>query len=639
MTASNRLLGSAVASCLILFVAFAGIQFFPRHPPARTGATGSDDSFKGKPVCGQPVLKSPFSYDGPAGTYASGTPGLPTYGTAKSDFPHATAGVVIPTGTHNYLSYKLKPDTVYYLLPGTHSGGIQANKGDAFVGGFANGTSTVLNGNYSSGAQAIDSNASDGNQPNVTIEYLTIEKYQPNDDAATINEEANTGWNIRYNTIRLNVPGAGVMAGSRNTLKENCLTLNGQYGFQSTDIEGFGSDSLTHGPYDVNIVGNEISYNDTCDFSGLLNNTAIGWKNHNPVPEKYRNPKCGTVNGNGNQGGFKLWQTNGVTIKDNYIHHNWGPGGWADTNNANTTWTGNTFTANEGPAIIEEISYNFSITNNRIAENDWTDGLNNNTFPQPAIFISESGSDTRFGGIPACAEAACAKQGWYPKKSIISNNVLVDNGGSVFLWQNSNRYCSDKFDGACTLVAGGSSGPFTISACKANLPSAAVNTANYVGRKTGSPAADWWNGCMWRTENVSVTKNIINFNPANIMYCNQAAWPACGAGGVFSEYGSPPNNEPGWVVPTQITFFQHNTWSDNVYNGPSTFFAWNQGNGENPVSWNNWTQSVTQGDKCGSPSERHSGYCTGPFGQDSGSTYNSFPLTEPSDAGSATGNR
>ena len=75
----------------------------------------------------------------PRATYASGTPGLPTYGTAKSDFPHATAGVVIPTGTHNYLSYKLKPDTVYYLLPGTHSGGIQANKGDAFVGGFANG--------------------------------------------------------------------------------------------------------------------------------------------------------------------------------------------------------------------------------------------------------------------------------------------------------------------------------------------------------------------------------------------------------------------------------------------------------------------------------------------------------------------
>ena len=51
-----------------------------------------------------------------------------------------------------------------------------------------------------------------------------------------------------------------------------------------------------------------------------------------------------------------------MTIKDNYIHNNWGPGIWADTNNANTTYTGNTITDNDGEAIIEEISYNFSIT-------------------------------------------------------------------------------------------------------------------------------------------------------------------------------------------------------------------------------------------------------------------------------------
>ena len=53
----------------------------------------------------------------------------------------------------------------------------------------------------------------------MTIEYLTIEKYQPHADAAAINQEANTGWSIRYNTITLNVPGAGVMAGAENTLK------------------------------------------------------------------------------------------------------------------------------------------------------------------------------------------------------------------------------------------------------------------------------------------------------------------------------------------------------------------------------------------------------------------------------------
>ena len=27
-----------------------------------------------------------------------------------------------------------------------------------------------------------------------------------------------------------------------------------------------------------------------------------------------------------------------MTIKDNYIHNNWGPGVWADTDNANTTY-------------------------------------------------------------------------------------------------------------------------------------------------------------------------------------------------------------------------------------------------------------------------------------------------------------
>ena len=573
-------------------------------------------------VCGQRILDSPFSYDGRAGRYKSGTPQLPTYGTPHSDFPEATAGVVLPTGVNNYMSYQLSPYTVYYLLPGIHTGGIQADEGDAFVGGRSNGISTVLTGDYSSGGQAIDSNETDGNQSGVTIEYLTIEKYQPNADAAAVNQEANTGWTIRYNTISRNVPGAGVMAGAENTLTDNCLTLNGQYGFQSSDTTGFSKDSLTQGPYDVTISGNEISYNDTCDFSGLLNNQAIGWKNYNPVPAQYRNPECGQVTGDGNQGGFKLWQTNGVTIEDNYIHNNWGPGGWADTDNANTTWHGNTITDNEGEAIIEEISYNFSITDNRIADNDWADGLNNPSFPQSAIYISESGSDTTFGGVPACKELSCVSQPSYPDESIISNNLLINNGGGIFLWQDSNRYCSDGSDGVCTLVEGGA---FTISACKKNISSASVDTTTFSGKKTGSPSADWWDGCLWKTENVSVTRNIIDFNRASIMHCIRAAWPACGANGIFSEYGSPPNKVPGWVVPTELTFWQNNKWSNNLYNGPSVFYAWNQGNGDNPVSWADWSGDTARGDKCGSAEERQSGYCAGPFGEDTGSSYHGTP--------------
>ena len=131
---------------------------------------------------------------------------------------------------------------------------------------------------------------------------------------------------------------------------------------------------------------------------------------------------------------------------------------------------------------------------------------------------------------------------------------------------------------------------------------------------------------MWETANVNITRNTIDFIPAQIMGC-QTAWPDCGAGGIFSEYGSPPNDEPGWVIPTQLTFFQNDTWSGNFYNGPSSFFAWNQGNGDNPISWADWTGSASNGDKCGSPDGQQSGACTGPFGQDAGSTYDAIPST------------
>jgi len=575
----------------------------------------------GRLVCGQKILDSPYTYHGPAGSYSSGAAGLPTYGKPGSDFPDATAGMVLPAGKHDYKSYQLRAGTVYYLLPGVHVGSFEADANDAFVGGNYGGKSTVMSGDYIRNS-AIDSSFSDGDQRNVTIEYLTIEKFLANSSAATINTNSNTGWMIRNNTIRLNVPGAGVILGSDNVLKNNCLSQNGQYGFQAENTNAWGADSLTGGPYNLTVENNEISYNDTCDFEGLLDNPDIGWNKYNPVPEKYRNAHCGDVDkGNGNQGGFKLWRTNGVTIKDNYIHHNWGPGAWVDTNNANTTITGNTINFNDDAAIIEETSYNFSITNNYIAGNDIISSLGNTGFPSPAIYISESGSNTRLGGVPACAEASCRGQGSYRTQSVISGNTLVDNGGTVFLWQNSNRNCADGYDGVCTLLKGGASGPFTNSACKANWKSAAVDLTTYTGKLTGSPREDWWDGCMWKTENVKISNNIFKFNPAAVLHCDRDIWPDCGSGGMFSEYSSPPRNAPTWAIPTAITFFQNNVWSDNVYDGPSTFFAWNQGNAKNPVSWAQWSGKMSDGTKCGAASERQSGGCTGPFGQDAGSTY------------------
>jgi hypothetical protein len=593
----------------------------------RTDRRANNGTANGVPICGQPILKSPFNYNGAVGAYPSGATGLPTYGTSTSDFPHDTAGYVLAANAKYYPSYALRPNTVYYLLPGKHTNSIQADQGDVFIGGFAGGKASVMDGKNNGSAWAIDSN---GPTPHVTIEYLTIQNWNPLVDAAAINQESQPSWKILFDTVKFNVPGGGIFAGNGGVIEHDCLTMNGQYGFQGGG--GNPNDPTTGGAYGITVKYNEISYNDTCDLEGLMNNPSAGWRNYDPVPPRDRNLHCGRVQGDGNQGGFKLWHTNGVTIAHNWIHNNFGPGGWPDTDNANTTVDSNTFTANTGPAIIEETSYNFSITDNYMAKNNWVEGLNNDTFPEPAIYVSESGSDTTFGGVPGCPEVACAGQGAYPHQSVISGNTLVDNGGGVFLWQDSNRICqAGAFDHACTLVngsqqdkGGSEAGPFTENSCKANWPSATFDPADYAGNTTGSPLEDYWDGCLWKTENVSVTDNTIDFNPAHIPHCNKTAWPDCGANGVFSEYGGPPTSPPtqGWVIPTAITFFQNNTFSDNTYNGPSTFYAWNQGSSANPVSWTDWTAHASGGDKCNSVGERTSGRCTGPFGQDAGSTFN-----------------
>jgi hypothetical protein len=614
---------SAVAGCLIVTSVVIGLSLQHRSSAPDSGdsagGAGATNPRNRATVCGRPILRSPFSYDGPAGSYPSGRAGLPTYGKSGSDFPNDTAGIILPAGARDYASYQLAPNTVYYLLPGLHTGSFQADKNDSFVGGLSGERRSVLSGNYSS-SSAIDSNSTIGNQTGVTVEYLTIEKYHPSGNASAVNPDSNTGWTIAYNTIALNVPGAGVILGADNVLRSNCLTLNGQYGFQSVAVNSWGVDSLTSGPYNLSVTGNEISYNDTCDFEGALDNPSIGWSKHNPVPQQFRNPHCGSVVPGGDQGGFKLWQTDGVTIEGNYIHQNWGPGAWADTNNANTTYADNTITDNDEAAIIEETSYNFAVVNNYIADNGWAGALGDADFPSGAIYVSESGSDRTFGGVPACPEASCSDQRSYSVQSVIAGNTLIDNSGSVFLWQDSNRFCTDGFDSVCTLVDGGASGAFTLSGCKANLRSASINASTYAGNLTGAPRLDWWDGCLWKTENVSVSRNVIDFNPAHVPHCNGDAWPTCGAGGIFSEYGSAaPYDTP--LLLTQLVFGQNNLWSDNTYKGPSTFYAWNQGNGANPVSWSAWTGSVSVGDKCSSHGEQQSGFCIGPFGQDNGSMY------------------
>ena len=244
----------------------------------------------GRAVCGSRVLHSPYDYTGPRVRTGPGPPGCRPTASPGSDYPEAD-GRVAPPGDGRVPELAAEPDTVYYLAPGMHYGNFSANPGDVFVGGYANGRGSVLDGQYRR-FTAIDSNITIGEQKDVTIPYLTIQKFTPYVDQTAINQTGARGWQLLNSTVTLNVPGGGMFAATDAVLRDNCLTLNGQYGFQSAQtIQG---DSLTGGPYNVWVEHNEISYNDTCGLSGLLQNEALGWHDYNPVPPGTGTPTAGT---------------------------------------------------------------------------------------------------------------------------------------------------------------------------------------------------------------------------------------------------------------------------------------------------------------------------------------------------------
>ena len=208
---------------------------------------------------------------------------------------------------------------------------------------------------------------------------------------------------------------------------------------------------------------------------------------------------------------------------------------------------------------------------------------------------------------------------------------MIDNGGNIFLFQNSNRYCSDGFDGSCTLFGKGRSGPFTVSACKRNLPSASVDTVTYAGRQdrlAWGKLVGWLPCSSKRKHQVLREIQSTSIQITSRIAIRRLGLPAELVVYLASTEARPTRNQGGWF-PRSLLFFQNDSWSRNVYNGPSTFYAWNQGSGDNPVSWSDWTGSVSHGDRCSSIGEHLSGYCTGPFGQDSGSTYSKSPMQTP----------
>jgi len=327
------------------------------------------------------------------------------------------------------------------------------------------------------------------------------------------------------------------MLGSNNILSYDCLQNNQQYGFNAYS---------TAGPDHLVIDHNEIVGNDTYNWEA-------------------RQSGCGCT------GGGKFWDVNGAVVTNNWVHGNHSVGLWADTNNRNFDIRGNYFQDNYSSGLIYEISYNALIEDNTFSRNGLGAGPTNPGFPTGAIYLSESGSDSRIPGN-------------YGTTFAIAHNTFINNWGGVILWENSDRFCGSPANtstGSCTLVD-----PAVVKLHSCNRHDIA--------------STPYYGTCRWKTQNVSVEHNVFDFNPASIgRSCT--IQKGCGFQGVFSEYGTYPSWSPykGTIVEKHITFDQNNHFADNAYRGPWRFMVLEQGH---VVSWATWKK--------------------GPYHQDTGSTLN-----------------
>jgi parallel beta-helix repeat protein len=486
----------------------------------------------------------------------------------------APAGaIVVPAGDNSNINFQ-QDNKTYWFASGVHTLGTdqysQIAPGDNST--FVGAPGAILDG------QNLNNYAFTQKSTGVTIRYLTIRNFKAPRDEGVVNHDAATGWTIEYSTITNN-KGAGLMVGSNNLYRYNCMKDNGQYAINgccggdtaATDIQNW---TLDH---------NEITGNNTDD-----------WESQ--------------VEGCGCTGGVKFWLNKNVTVTNNWVHHNKGAGFWLDNNNSGFIIENNYINDNDAQAIFTEAGYDARIRYNNIKNNAIVEGkifaARGDPFPIGAIYVSEAGSPAGYGLLT------------HPM--VISNNNFENNWGGINLWENADRYSGSS---AHTHVSG------TIK--MGNL----YDDAECDGASDTIPlsVADKYD-CRWSTENVIVENNTFSIDKATLG-TGCVGTDYCGINGIFANVGTYPEFS-GYEIPWKITFQQGNIFRNNTYTGDWKFagFQTTRQDGSR-VPWGNWTAAAPS-----VPNDFQGDPHPATFGQDVGSTLNGVLAgSVPPDGGSGGG--
>ncbi|HET6747429.1 MAG TPA: right-handed parallel beta-helix repeat-containing protein [Candidatus Saccharimonadales bacterium] len=490
-----------------------------------------------------------------------------------SSAPAGSNTIIVPAGDNTGFNFT-QDNKIFWFAPGEHTLGtgqfsqIVVGNNSTYIGA----PTAVLNGNNN------NQYAFTGNATNVRIAYLEVKNFgrgTDNQDEGVINHNAADNWTMEYLYAHHN-DGAAVFLGSNNTVRYNCLKDNGQYGFSmfKDQIEG---DSAIK---DIVLDHNEISGNNQDNWEVL-------------------SPGCGCT------GGGKFWDVKGATVTNNYVHDNLSTGLWADTNDIDFLFDSNWIEHNSGEGIWYEISYNATISRNTLKRNAWVGGNRNTGSPAPAIYISESGGDSR---LQSTTSGSTNLQ--------IKNNLLEDNFSGVSVFENSNRFCDSNGNTSksyCTPFVS----PTIIPKNPTTPPTYDFTYPNPIGLNhpcyTSISSAPYTFNCRWHSQNVKVFNNEFRFTAANV----PCAGTFCGVQALFA---TGANNIP-WApaaynignIQNDVMFNNGNKFSNNTYIGDWRFA---KGSGET-INWNIWQLA--------------------PFNQDTGSTISGqTPVANALDTNTAT---
>jgi Right handed beta helix region len=421
-----------------------------QHVHARQPTQPQQVPTSGTPVCGQPVLQSPYSYNGGATTFTSGQFGLPTFGSAGTNYPNVTASLIIPAGNNSGVNVgTLNADnTIVYFEPGDHTGlgQIQPGQNAVFIGGYVSGPGEAAIDNGHNGGTTFISGAS-----HVTIRYLTIDNFDGtvalnSFGGSVVDQDGGDGWDVSYDTVGPNgytlghpYTGYGIGIGSDSTYEFDCVINNGEGGFNNgTQTDILPNPSPWSGPQNFTVSFNEMNAN-----AIATDTSTTVWGD-----------MCGCA------AALKIFWANNGTIDYNYIHDNYGSGLWPDTNNSGIDMSHNYIIDNFDVGIFYEASFNANITDNAIIENGWNPkgtsewaGYPNGYqptngggpgFADRSIYISNSGGST---GVLSGSTR-------YAGQMNITGNYLNNNFGGIVGFADRNRFCGEGADGGqgtCTI--------------------------------------------------------------------------------------------------------------------------------------------------------------------------------------------